>query len=94
MGRIFLPAMTNPDFEPVYTVFQNDTILKVQRMGKSVFLRPGKYSVKFGSGTLNQMMKKNIQIQAEETRIIDPDWCGLTIRIIDEARDWLKEPYE
>ncbi|MBC8181261.1 hypothetical protein H8E88_09055 [candidate division KSB1 bacterium] len=94
LGRLFLPAMTNSDFEPVYTIFQNDTILKTQRMGKSVFLRPGKYSIKFGSGTLNQMMKKNIQIQAEETRIIEPDWCGLTIRIIDETRNWLKEPYE
>ncbi len=94
LGRIFLPAMTNADFEPVYTVLQNDTILKVQKMGKSVFLRPGKYSIKFGSGTLNQMMKKDIYIQAEETRIIEPDWCGLTIRIIDEARNWLKEPYE
>jgi len=94
LGRVFLPAMTNPDFEPVYTVTQNDTVIKEQKMGQSVWLRPGKYTVTFGSGTLDQMMKKVIDIQVEETRIIDPDWSGLTIRIVDETREWLKEPYE
>ncbi len=94
LGRIFLPTMTNSDFEPVYTVFQNDSMIKVQKMGKSVFLRPGKYTITFGSGTLDQMMTRTIELRAEETRIIEPTWSGLTIRIIDELRNWLKEPYE
>ena len=94
LGRLFLPAMTNHDFEPVYTVLQADTMVRVQKMGKSVFLRPGEYVITYGSGTLNQMMRKSIRIQAEETRIIQPSWSGLTIRIIDETRDWLKESYE
>jgi hypothetical protein len=94
LARIFLPVMTSSDFEPVYTVLQHDSTIKVQKMGKSTFLRPGKYTIKFGSGTLNQMISRTISIRAEETRIIDPDWSGLTIRIIDEARNWLKEPYE
>ncbi len=94
LGRLFLPAMTNPDFEPVYTVYQGDSIIKSQKMGNSVWLRAGTYTISFGSGNLDQMMKKVIDIQAEETRIIEPDWSGLTIRIIDEAREWLKEPYE
>jgi len=94
LGRIFLPSMTNPDFEPVYTVLEGDSIIKEQKMGNSVWLRPGTYILTFGSGNLDQMMKKIINIQAEETRIIEPDWSGLTVRIIDEAREWLKEPYE
>jgi len=94
LGRLFLPAMTNPDFEPIYIVTQNDTVVKEQKMGNSVWLRPGRYTVTFGSGNLDQMMKKVIDIEAEETRIIEPDWSGLTIRIIDETREWLKEPYE
>jgi len=94
LGRLFLPTMTNPDFEPVYTVSQGDSIFKSQKMGNSVWLRPGTYTVTLGSGNLNQLMKKVIDIQAEETRIIEPDWSGLTVRIIDEAREWLKEPYE
>jgi hypothetical protein len=94
LGRIFLPSMTNPDFEPVYTVLEGDSIIKEQKMGNSVWLRPGTYTLTFGSGNLDQMMKKIINIQAEETRIIEPDWSGLTVRIIDEAREWLKEPYE
>jgi len=94
LGRLFIPAMTNPDFEPVYTVSYNDSVIKVQKMGKSVWLRPGRYTITYGSGMLDQLMKKVFDIQAEETRIIEPDWSGLTIRIIDEVRDWLKEPYE
>jgi len=94
LGRLFLPAMTNPDFEPVYTVSKDDSIIKEQKMGRSVWLRPGTYTITFGSGSLNQLMKKVIDIEAEETRIIEPDWSGLTIRIIDETREWLKEPYE
>jgi hypothetical protein len=94
LGRIFLPAMTNPDFEPVYTVLEDDSIIKEQKMGHSVWLRPGTYTITFGSGNLDQMMKKVIDVQAEETRIIEPDWSGLTVRIIDETREWLKESYE
>lgn len=94
LGRLFLPAMTSPDFEPVYSVIYDDSVIRVQKMGKSVWLRPGHYTITFGSGTLAQSMKKEIDIKAEETRILKPDWSGLTIRIIDEAREWLKEPYE
>ncbi|NOZ60858.1 MAG: hypothetical protein GXO74_04180 [Calditrichaeota bacterium] len=94
LGRLFLPAMTNSDFEPVYTVMQGDSIVKVKKMGRSLFLKPGNYTVYLGSGNLNQMIKKNVTLQAEETFILQPDWCGLTIRIIDEARNWLKEAYE
>jgi hypothetical protein len=94
LGRIFVPAMTNSDYEPVYIITLRDSLIKVQKMGRSVFLRPGKYTVTYGSGTLAQMIKQPLEIQAEETRILTPTWCGLTIRVIDETRESLKEPYE
>ena len=94
LGRLFMPAMTSPDFEPVYTISQNDSVLKMAKMGNSVWLRPGRYTIAYGSGNQDQMIKKVVDIQALETRIIEPDWCGLTIRVIDETREWLKESYE
>ncbi len=94
LGRLFLPAMTNSDFEPVYTVMQGDSIVRVQKMGRSLFLKPGKYTVYLGSGNLNQMIRKEIELYPEETYIVKPDWCGLTVRVIDETRNWLKEAYE
>lgn len=94
LGRLFLPAMTNSDFEPVYTVWKGDSIIREQKMGLSVWLRPGEYTVAFGSGNIEQMIKKKITIQAQETKMIEPDWSGLTIRILNEVRDWIKEPYE
>ena len=94
LGRLFLPTMTNSDFEPVYIVSHNDSIIKVQKMGRSVWLRPGRYVIKYGSGTLEQMITEIVDIQAEETRILTIKWSGLTLRILDETRHWLKEPYE
>lgn len=94
LGRLFLPAMTDPELEPVYTVSKDDSIIAEQKMGQSVWLRPGRYTIRYGSGTLDQLMRTVIEIQAEETKIVEPDWSGLTIRVIDETREWLKEPYE
>ncbi|MBN2013077.1 hypothetical protein JW960_27350 [candidate division KSB1 bacterium] len=94
LGRIFVPMMTNSDFEPVYIVTLKDSVIKVQKMGRSVFLRPGTYTITYGSGTLAQMMKQEINIKAEETRILTPTWSGLTVRVMDETRESLKEPYE
>ena len=94
LGRIFVPTMTNPDFEPVYIVTQDDSVIKVQKMGNSVWLRPGKYTIMYGSGTLAQMIRKEVTIHAEETYILPPSWSGLTVRVMDETRESLKEPYE
>lgn len=87
MGRIFVPSITNPNNEPFYAVFRNDELVGERNMGASFFLLPGAYTVVLGSGTFDQRIHKDIEVRLEETVIIEPDWCALTIEIIDESRN-------
>ncbi len=95
LGRLFVPVMTESDYEPVFTVMTlNDSIIKGAKMGTSVWLRPGKYRVALGSGTLDQIIKKVVEIRAEDTTILEPDWSCLVVRIIDETKNSVREAYE
>lgn len=95
LGRLFLPVMTDPDYEPVFTVSNlQDSVLKISKMGKSVWLRPGKYHIAFGSGSLDQAQRRLVEIREEDATILDPDWSCLVIRIIDESRTSIREAYE
>ncbi len=91
MGRIFVPAITNPNNEPFYAVFKDGELLGEAMMGSSFFVLPGRYTIVLGSGTQDQRIIKEIEIQREENVIIEPDWCALTIEVIDEARDYFKQ---
>ncbi|MBN2090503.1 hypothetical protein JW964_12890 [candidate division KSB1 bacterium] len=95
LGRLFLPAMTSPEFEPVFLVStMEDSLIKSSKMGNSLYLRPGKYQLALGSGTLDQVINKVVEVRLEDTSIIEPDWSCLVIRIIDETRNSIREAYE
>ena len=95
-GRIFIPAMSKPELEPQFSVHQNGEITGIGHpVGKSCFLKPGQYTILFGSSEDNtQRIEKDIKIEEGETKIIYPDWSGLIIKIIDQNRDYLRESYE
>lgn len=96
LGRIFVPAMSKPEYEPSYTVIQGDSIVKDEcPVGQSVFLPPGTYTIVIGSAANEQdRIRKEITLVQGETEIIYPDWSGLIVKIIDENRDFLRESYE
>ncbi len=93
VGRIFVPAMTTPANEPLYAVFRNgelpgERILIGERvMGASFFLEPGTYTVILGTGNIEQRIHREIVVNREETVILEPNWCSLTIEVIDETRN-------
>ncbi len=91
MGRIFVPAMSSPASEPYYAVYQGDNQIGQQRMGASFFLQPGEYTVLLGSGTLDQRLRRKLKIERGQTIIIDPDWCAISVEVIDETRDYFKK---
>ncbi|MCK4339686.1 MAG: hypothetical protein KAW87_06845 [Candidatus Cloacimonetes bacterium] len=95
-GRIFIPAMSKPELEPEFSIYQNGkNVIIGYPVGKSCFLKPGKYTIIFGSSEDNkQKIIKEITIEEGETKIIYPDWSGLIIKIIDQNRDFLRESYE
>ncbi len=95
MGRVFLPAMTHPDYEPFYQIESvEEEELRYAKMGESTYLRPGEYMLHYGSGTEGQMMSKEINVIREQTHVIEPDWAGLRVRLIDENRNSIDTEYE
>jgi len=95
LGRVFLPAMTSSDYEPFYQAISVDTDeQRFAQMGVSLYLRPGEYVLQYGSGTEGQMMRKNITVHREHIHIVEPDWAGLRVRLIDENRNSVDAQYE
>ena len=93
-GSVFVPAMTDPDNEPNYGVLSEDGDFIDAPMGHRIPLEPGIYTVVYGSGTLDQMMKKKVKVVEAATTLIKPDWAGLVIDVINESRTKVREYYE
>ncbi|MBN1967788.1 MAG: hypothetical protein JXR48_02195 [Candidatus Delongbacteria bacterium] len=102
MGRIFIPVMTKKSWEePVIRLFRRDNsynynaVLKQKAMGESIFLEPGNYRLIFGSAIEQEdMIQKEFNIVAGETKILEPDWGCLLVKVIDENREEQRIGYE
>ena len=93
-GAVFCPSMTVPDNEPMYGVLSEEGIEQDSQMGSRIVLAPGIYTVVYGSGTLDQMIKKKVRVVEGATTLIKPDWSGLVIEVINESRTDIREYYE
>ena len=93
-GSVFVPAMTNSLAEPVYIVYSEDREATSSETGKSILLKPGAYEVRVGSGTIEQMTSRMVEVREGHTTLIKPDWAGLIIDVIDETRSSVRESYE
>ncbi|MCK4546238.1 MAG: hypothetical protein KAW17_02245 [Candidatus Eisenbacteria sp.] len=93
-GSIFAPAMTNPEYEPLYSVYAGDSLLAVQTMGRSILARPGRYKVCLGSGAMDQRIEQTVEVHRGHATMVTPAWGGLVVSILDETRNSVKESYE
>jgi len=93
-GSIFVPTMTDPEYEPLYSVYEGDSLVAVQTMGQSVLVRPGTYKVYLGSGSLDQRIEKTVKVNRGHATMVEPKWSGLVVTILDESRNSVKESYE
>lgn len=93
-GAVFVPSMTDPDNEPVYGVLAKGKIVQDSKTGHRITLAPGTYTVVYGSGTKDQMMKKSVQVIEGATTVVTPDWAGLAIEVINESRLEIRDYYE
>jgi hypothetical protein len=94
-GAIYIPRFSDPALEP--TIQINDSSGKLYKWGetgKKYAVIPGEYSVIMGSGSGNQRISKKIKVVEGETVPVIPDWCGLTIDIVDENSIPFRGPYE
>ena len=93
-GAIFVPSMTNPIAEPLYSIYQHGRLITSAKTGNLVLVEPGTYEIKIGSGTIGQMMTRTVEVDEGHVTLLEPDWCGLVIDIIDKRRTSVKESYE
>ena len=96
LGRLYIPAISETDNEPYYQVLdnQNEEVAS-ERMGNSVLISGGIYNIRYGSGNTEQMIiRQEVEVIPRYRTIIEPDWGGLTVDIIDENRDYAKIRYE
>jgi len=93
-GAIFVPSMTNPIAEPLYSIYQHGRLVTSAKTGNCVLAEPGAYEIKIGSGTIAQTMTRTVEVDEGHVTLLEPDWCGLVIDVIDETRTSVKESYE
>ena len=94
-GMLFIPTMTLPiGNEPKFQVFRDGREVRSASPGRRLPLDPGLYQVRFGSGNLSQLIRKNVPIFEGETTMLKPTWSALVIDVIDQTRTSVNESYE
>jgi hypothetical protein len=94
-GGIFIPRFSDPALEP--TLQMNNSSGKLfgwGETGKKYAAEPGDYSIVLGSGSMNQRIVKKITIVEGKVIPIIPDWCGLSVEIVDENNLPFRGVYE
>jgi hypothetical protein len=97
LGRLFVPVMTFPDWEPEIKIYNSADMIVVEgnRAGKSVFLKPGRYTVLFGSSNDPfSLIQKKFDIYEHQTTIIEPDWAGLIVSVLNQNMEFVRYGYE
>ena len=95
-GRLFVPTMSKPDWEPMIKIYSSESMIHVdKRIGESIFLKPGNYTLVFGSSIDSyDQIQKRFTIHEQQTTIIDPEWSGLLVNVINENLEKIRFGYE
>ncbi|RME23475.1 MAG: hypothetical protein D6806_11195 [Deltaproteobacteria bacterium] len=94
-GAVFVPAMTDPAAEPPYVVLdESDQVVARTNTGHKTFLPPGKYTVLVGSGVRSQMLPHEVEVFEGHCTLVEPDWAGLVVRVVDRRGVQFRGSYE
>ena len=94
-GMLFIPTMSLPiGNEPKFQVFRDGREVRSASPGRGLSLDPGMYQVRFGSGNLSQLIRRNVPVFEGETTMLKPTWSALVIEVIDRTRTSVNESYE
>ncbi|MCK5760350.1 MAG: hypothetical protein KAH33_03595, partial [Candidatus Delongbacteria bacterium] len=95
-GRLFIPTMSKSEWEPTIKIYSSESMVCDEKsIGKSIFLKPGKYTLVFGSSidTYDKIQKRFV-IHEQQTTIIKPEWSGLLVDVINENLEKIRFGYE
>ncbi len=93
-GAVFVPAMTDPAGEPPYVVIADDQAVARTPTGQKTILPPGAYRILVGSGVESQMIAHDVQVYEGHCTLIEPDWAGMVIRVVDKHGMQFRGTYE
>ncbi len=94
-GAIFIPRFSDPALEPTIQIDDaNGKLYAWGETGKKYLAVPGEYSVMLGSGTVSQRILKKVKVTEGSVTPVLPDWCGLSVDVVDESSLPFRGPYE
>lgn len=82
-GAVFVPCMSQPLLEPPYVLRANGDEVGRAAVGTRIVAPPGDYEVVMGSGVGSQKIHRKVTILEGKTTLVQPDWSGLRIQIVD-----------
>ncbi len=93
-GAVYLPSITDPEEVPVAVIYQDKKAVAEGRTGKRILLRPGDYSLRFGSGPVNLQPKVDFQVVEGRTTVSPTVWSSLEIDVVDNQFVPFRGTYE
>ena len=94
-GGIFVPAMTTPDAEPKYAVYNTQNILiKENTTAATTYVPPGDYVVYVGTGTKESQLAFDVHVVENEITYIPAEWSALLVKVVDAKGIAFRGNYE
>jgi len=93
-GAIFVPAMTDPRFEPAYVVTRDGETIAERRMGSKLWVPPGTYRVLIGSGDIGEKLEFEVVVVQQRTTFVPVEWSGIRITVVNERGTPFRGSYE
>lgn len=95
MGAVFIPYMSNPGLEPDIEILNNiGKVVASGKTGRKYSLMPDSYHVILGSESHEQKIIKAVQVTESDISLVFPDWCGLSIDLVNEDNQPFRGEYE
>lgn len=81
-GQLLLPGVFSGREQPLYRIIGKGGEPMWGRFGTPVELEPGRYTIRYGSGSSQLKLQKSVEIRPRYRTIVDPDYGGLQVEII------------
>lgn len=93
-GAIFVPAMSDPEQEPLFIVYRGEERVGSGETGKRFIVPPGDYRIEVGSGVSQDRFSKEVTVVEGRTALIKVEWAGLRIQVVDQNSIPFRGSYE
>jgi hypothetical protein len=86
--------MSSVPAEPPYIVMADGKVIERTPCGKKTIVPPGRYIVLVGSGVESQMTKHEVEVFDDHATLVEPDWAGLVVHVVDQFNIQFRGIYE